>query len=226
MRNVLLILSILIFTSSLYGQEVKCPFNELDCKGKCGLFCDTNTDSYCDHSVLCNVKKMISEKLSNTNNDTNTIQAKIEIICSDTNIAGDKNAAMQPSTEIESENVPIEDAARKKPYHLISILISVLVLYVITLLLVKKRIIKQVFYRKIWNIALTISFLVSGLLGLLIAFFINYSYVPDYYLDLMTLHVDFGIAMALIAFFHALWHLNYYKHIFKKSKSKKIKSSI
>lgn len=226
MRNVFLISTILIYTSSLYAQEVKCPFDELDCKGKCGLFCDTNTDSYCDNTVLCNVKGMISNKLSNKNNDTNNVKTKRESVSSDTNIVNIENADMLPTTEIESENVRIENSDRKEPYHLFSILIAVLVLYVISLLLVKKRIIKELLYRKIWNITLTLSFLVSGILGLLIAFFINYSYVPDYYLVLMTLHVDFGVAMAVIAIFHALWHLNYYKNIFKKSKSKKIKSSI
>ena len=68
---------------------------------------------------------------------------------------------------------------------------------------------------------LTVSFLFVGITGLLLAVFIHYEYVPSYYIHLITLHYDFGVAITVIAVFHALWHLNYYKTIFKKNLKKK-----
>ncbi len=105
------------------------------------------------------------------------------------------------------------------PYHLITISGSLILLYLVTLFLHKKRIIKKITHQRIWNILLAISFLVSGILGLLLVFFINYQYFPSYYLDIKTYHVEFGIAMAIISIFHLLWHLNYYKAIFTRKKT-------
>ncbi|MCQ2280911.1 MAG: hypothetical protein MJZ49_08970, partial [Bacteroidales bacterium] len=70
-------------------------------------------------------------------------------------------------------------------------------------------------HRKVWNIALTVTFLVSCLLGTLLAIFIHHGYYPASYIDFLHIHVWFGIAMTIIAVFHLLWHLNYYKALFR-----------
>jgi len=59
-----------------------------------------------------------------------------------------------------------------------------------------------------------ISFLVSGLTGLFFAFAIDQNRHLPNYLTGLWLHVEFGIVMATIAIFHALWHLPYFRGIF------------
>ena len=91
-------------------------------------------------------------------------------------------------------------------------------MYLISFILVKTNQWEKATHRKVWNVALTVTFLVSCLLGLLLAIFIHHGYRPQCYITLLKLHVWFGIAMTIIAVFHSLWHLNYYKSLFKKRK--------
>ncbi|MFZ5941907.1 MAG: hypothetical protein ACOYXB_15170 [Bacteroidota bacterium] len=65
-------------------------------------------------------------------------------------------------------------------------------------------------HRKIWNYILLVSFLVSGLLGLLSVVKVNYKLEIPHYDTLLRWHVSFGIALVLIAVFHLGWHLRYY----------------
>lgn len=104
------------------------------------------------------------------------------------------------------------------PYHFITITGSLILLYLITFFLEKKKKIRKITHQRIWNVLLAITFLVSGLLGLLLVVFINYHYIPSYYMDIKVWHVEFGIGMAIISIFHLLWHLKYYKAIFTRKK--------
>jgi uncharacterized integral membrane protein len=115
---------------------------------------------------------------------------------------------------------PEEEAPAKpsSPYHVYLILGGTLLMYLISFILVKTNQWTKVTHRKVWNVALSVTFLVSCLLGLLLAIFIHHGYRPECYITLLKLHVWFGIAMTVIAFFHALWHLNYFKTIFQKRK--------
>lgn len=101
-------------------------------------------------------------------------------------------------------------------YPLIEISAATLLLYLLTWLLAKFNVIKKNTHRKIWNMVLLITFLVSGILGLVLVFQINYSILGNWYSDFLLLHVDFGIAMALISIFHILWHAKYFVNMFKK----------
>jgi len=141
-----------------------------------------------------------------------------------------QNKIVSDSETINDVEAPIHSEVKKeeistlnksKPYHLFPVLFGVLGLYLLTLILVCFRWLKKISFRKMWNIMLTVSFLFVGITGLLLAVFIYYAYVPSYYIHLITLHYDFGVAMTVIAIFHALWHLNYYKTIFKKNLKKK-----
>lgn len=87
---------------------------------------------------------------------------------------------------------------------------TVSVLYLIGIFLVKTNKISLIFHRKFWNMILLISFLISGILGLIMAFLIDYKLNISWYQDFLWTHVEFGITMATIAIFHALWHIKYY----------------
>jgi len=97
-------------------------------------------------------------------------------------------------------------------------LISAIVLgfYFISFLLVKFKKITQIQHRHFWNIILLITFLISCLLGLFLAFSIDQQLSLKFYLPFIWYHVEFGIIMSLIALFHIFWHLPYYKSLFQK----------
>jgi len=98
-------------------------------------------------------------------------------------------------------------------YLLIPISIAVVFFYLVTYFLSKSKVINTASHRKLWNTVLLITFLVSGLLGLLLVVQINYKLKIPYLKQILSLHVDFGIGMALVAFLHIFWHLKYFKNI-------------
>lgn len=100
-------------------------------------------------------------------------------------------------------------------YHFIFIFCATLLFYFFSLYLVKIQKIKLTTHRQIWNIILLISFLISGVLGLILAFSIDQKLSISWYLPFLWLHVEFGIIMALISIFHTFWHLPYFKSFLK-----------
>lgn len=98
-------------------------------------------------------------------------------------------------------------------------MIATLTLYIVSVILVKVKIIKKVTHRKFWNVILLITCLVSCLLGVYVVFAQMYS-LPMNYMTLMQLHVDFGISMTIVVIIHILWHLKYWKNLFKNAKNK------
>ncbi len=105
------------------------------------------------------------------------------------------------------------------PYLLFPIVIITLILYLATFSLSKLAVIKTVSHRKIWNVLLLVTFLTTALLGLTLVIQVNYKIKIPFLRQLLTLHVDFGIAMTMIAVFHFLWHWSYYMSLFKKRKT-------
>lgn len=103
-------------------------------------------------------------------------------------------------------------------YNFILITILVLGIYFISFLLVKFNKISQIQHRRFWNVILLITFLVSCLLGLFLAFSIDQQLSLTWYLPLIWYHVEFGIVMSLVAVFHTLWHLPYYRCILRPNK--------
>jgi len=82
--------------------------------------------------------------------------------------------------------------------------------------LVKIKKLELVKQRQVWNVILLISFLISGISGLILAFTIDQKITLGGYLPMLRLHVKFGIVMVWVAIFHAFWHLWYFKGLFKK----------
>ena len=134
-------------------------------------------------------------------------------------------ATAEPSTETvaEEDNAaeePAENTPQKKPYDLILISALTLGLYALTFILVKANVLKKITHRKIWNAILLITALVSCLLGFFLVFQINYGWKMDWFWKVKFYHVEFGIAMTIVALFHIFWHMNYWKTLFKKREKK------
>lgn len=95
-------------------------------------------------------------------------------------------------------------------YNFLLISSLVLIPYFVSLVLVKSGKLELYKQRRFWNIVLLISFLVSGILGLILAFLIDQKLSIAWYQSMLWWHVEAGIVMGIISIFHTLWHLKYY----------------
>lgn len=103
-------------------------------------------------------------------------------------------------------------------YHFILITVATLLLYLISFGLVKTGKIKLLAHRRLWNYLLLISFLVSGILGLVLTFLIEFNFSINWYKEILWLHVEFGVIMALLSIIHIIWHWRYF---FRRCPTKK-----
>lgn len=95
-------------------------------------------------------------------------------------------------------------------YHVIPITVVTSFLYCLSYIMVRTGKLKLVFHKKIWNVFLAISFLTSGVLGLILAFMLDQKMDITWYREILWFHVEFGIVMGLISLFHVCWHLRYF----------------
>jgi len=96
------------------------------------------------------------------------------------------------------------------------ILITILILYLLSYLMVKTKKISLLTHRRLWNVLLLITFLASTILGLLLIIRINHGWSFNLPFNMLYWHVEFGTAMAVISFFHIAWHWRYFALMFKK----------
>jgi len=106
----------------------------------------------------------------------------------------------------------------KGVYHFLPISLLLILLYSISHILSKKKIISIVNHRKIWNILLLITFLISGILGILLILRINFGWIIPLPFNILFWHVEVGIAMFAISIFHISWHWTYFKNILRTKK--------
>ena len=261
-----LILLVLISANGLAWND--CPYGEVLCEGKCGLFIDTDNDRICDHCQLApedrnntSVNAKLTEeeideihelvtgkelKTKNVNEIAEIYQInatkfsekiseylKTDIKPEDSfqflhdnyglepNIPKDIATAMRVE-EIQANIPNIQNASSKQSeriYYLMPISMLLIMLYLITFISSKKKIISVVNHKKIWNILLLISFLISGLLGILLIIKINFGTSIILPFNILFWHVEAGIVMFVICIFHIIEHWHYFKKNFCYSKS-------
>lgn len=108
------------------------------------------------------------------------------------------------------------------PYLLIPLGLLCVLLYLLSDALVRLGVWKKTVHRKLWNVVLLITFLVTAVLGLLLVIQINYKLEWEIVDKLLKWHVDVGIALSFVATFHLIWHFSYYLNMFKnKTQSEK-----
>ena len=118
----------------------------------------------------------------------------------------------QETSVVEEENYSNpQKISFKYPFVLISLL--TIGSYLLSFVLWKKNKIGVVLHKKIWNFVLLVSFILSGILGLVLVLKINYGWFLGW--NIMKLHVNAGIVLAWISLFHILEHLSYWKSYFK-----------
>jgi hypothetical protein len=232
-----------VLVSLISLSQNKCPFGgKINCEGECGNFVDNNGDGFCDNGKVVKVNPTTQNNNvinSSKDKDKNALNAKDKTKQKTQKAKTLENETKQnPNEDLSTENqesntqeninesqessitiIPANNNIRpKKPYHFLLISILTLGLYAFTFILVKTKKMKKVTHRKIWNVILLVTCLVSCLLGLFLAVVKTYDInIMKYYLPILKLHVDFGISMTLIAVIHIIWHLKYFKNLVKRA---------
>jgi hypothetical protein len=113
------------------------------------------------------------------------------------------DAAAAPAGAADFEMTP--------PHYYVSpVAILFLLVYATSFVLYRTHSIRVTTHRKVWNLLLLATFLVTGALGIMLA--IGISQDPPWLLPraLLFWHVETGVVMSFISFFHLGWHVRYY----------------
>jgi len=100
-------------------------------------------------------------------------------------------------------------------YGFLPIATSALIVYLISYFFTHTPRFKFTTHRRIWNLFLLLSFLVTGILGIFMAFVISFGLDISYPYAILKIHVGFGIVWFIIATFHFFWHLSYFRKTMK-----------
>jgi spermidine synthase len=104
-------------------------------------------------------------------------------------------------------------------YHVVGTALIITIFYLISYFFFRNRFYSLQFHRKIWNIALALTFILTALAGLFLALQITFKWDIPIIKSILKWHVEIGIGMAVTGIFHFLWHLSYYIKIFRKENS-------
>lgn len=107
-------------------------------------------------------------------------------------------------------------------YFLIPVILLSVILYSVSYIFYKSDIITKTIHSKIWNTILLITFLITAVLGILLAIQINYKLEWSFVKTLLKWHVNFGIGMSFVAIIHLYRHFNYYLNLFNAEPGHKI----
>jgi hypothetical protein len=105
-------------------------------------------------------------------------------------------------------------------YNVSPIAIGFLLVYAVSFVLYKIKRIKIYVHRKIWNVLLLATFLMTGIFGLILTIQLDYALPFTIPFDLLFWHVEAGVVMTLISLFHIGWHFNYYRNLLRSSRKK------
>lgn len=122
----------------------------------------------------------------------------------------DRNIKIINTQETSAKNLIITNQ-NKMTYHLIPISLLLIILYAITRILSRKKIISVINHRKIWNVLLLISFLISGIFGIILIVEINFETNFLLPFNILFWHVEIGIAMFIICVIHIIERWRYFK---------------
>jgi hypothetical protein len=129
-----------------------------------------------------------------------------------TNGAGGSDGTSGEGTGGDGTDGSLVNATAAGPphYYLSPVAVAFLLAYGVSFALYRARRMRVTTHRKIWNMLLLATFLICGLVGLALAVAITRDPPVELPSWLLVWHVETGIAMCLISFFHVGWHLRYY----------------
>jgi len=169
--------------------------------------------------------KILAQKLSETIGNTVKPSDLFQLLHDNYGLSPDSAKDIMIAIRLGTQTTGIEAKENIKEYYMWQTTVILVALYLITLYLVKKGKLTLVKNRKVWNMLLLISGIITALTSIFLLLRLNYGITISFPLNMITMHVIAGYIMLLIAIFHTLWHIPYYKSYFpqkaEKKKSKK-----
>jgi hypothetical protein len=105
-------------------------------------------------------------------------------------------------------------------YMVSPIALGFFLIYAVSFALYKTKRIRIATHRKIWNVLLLATFLITGIFGLLLTIQLDYTLPFTIPINILFWHVEAGIVMTLISLFHMGWHFNYYRNLVRTGRKK------
>jgi spermidine synthase len=103
-------------------------------------------------------------------------------------------------------------------YHVAGTGLTALILYLLSYFFYTQSYYSLQLHRKIWNILLAVSFIITALAGVFLALQITYKWNIPVIKSILKWHVEFGIGLAATGIVHFLWHFSYFTNMFGKKK--------
>lgn len=206
-------------TGAFWGSSVaqaavsvwdSCTHGKVDCPypGDCHSYIDTNSDGICDRSQS-EPQDDSSSTAADDQDDGDVAETPVVY----TGVSGTDSADTGEGTG--SAAAAAENSGNKSSYNFIPILLGASAVYALTWILSRKKVIKQVLHRRIWNLVLLVATVISALLGLFLILNLDFNTGITLPVDILFWHVEAGIAMGIIAVFHIIWHWRYFLKIVK-----------
>jgi hypothetical protein len=220
------------------GLWNSCPRGETNCRypGKCHSYVDTNDDRICDRSQSAPHTATPTPSLTattvpattTTSTPTSTLVPSSTSSKSSENVLAaiiPQNNSSTPAPSLSDQYLDVSDSTQSEDrhsYYLLPILLVIVVLYALTWTLSARKIIRNMFHRKIWNLILLVSSLVSALLGIILIINIDFGTNIILPFNMLFWHVEAGIALGIIAIFHIFWHWRYFMKILGMNSTAKV----
>lgn len=93
--------------------------------------------------------------------------------------------------------------------------IPIIIGYLSTYACYKMDLIKKLTHIHLWNLAILLTFLVSGLGGLILLILLDFGINSPISAQLLYWHVEFGITMVIVGLFHIHTYWNSTKNLFR-----------
>jgi len=199
-----------------------CPRGEVNdaYPGECHDYIDTNGDNICDRSQSAPATTTTTAQTTTTTTTAKTtIASAVTTTTSNVDTSNNATQGMVTTTDTTASSTDTAAGTSQRSYHLIPIFLAVIILYGTSWILSTKKVFPKLLHRKIWNIILLVSAGVSAILGIVLILNIDHNANIQLPFGMLFWHVEAGIILGLIAFFHALWHWKYFTNMFNNSKN-------
>lgn len=248
MKKTILFFLIMVASAFLAGAQ-DCPFGETydPYPGDCARYVDSDSSGFCDYSEPAGMAQVSPDVIELTGQEVKgmtvsevarhygidedvfleRISAYLEVDVKKTdafqllhdNYGSEPSIIKDIAISIrEDKQIEFKKTVSER-YVFLSLALVITGIYIISYVLAKRKKFPMQTHKKIWNILLMISFLVTALSGIYLVIRLNYGLIIEMPFNILYWHVEFGIVLAFIAMFHALWHTAYFLAMFRKDKN-------
>ncbi|MBN2239788.1 MAG: hypothetical protein JW712_08435 [Dehalococcoidales bacterium] len=185
--------------------------------GDCRSYIDTNGDGICDRSQPEPVEEIVeSPQAAEEPVDTGIETVSVTVNTGETRPETDASESAGP-VDAETARAPVEAAPVESGsiYYFLQVFLPVVILYGITWLASRRRMIPLSLHRKIWNYILLVPALASCIFGIILTAQIEFGMTVTLPFDMLFWHVEAGIVMGTVAVLHIAWHWKYFMKALK-----------